>query len=668
MQYAEILFQQKTGQDKDTLTYEIPEGMKVKIGQLVKVPLRKLTKTGLVWEIRGEKPDFKTLPIKEVVKEKLLLTEDQMKLIKWMCEYYFARPNRILKVFVPKRIFDDKPIRKIKKKGTRSGEVEQNTRTKEKVLNEEQKAALDCILGSKSNKFLIHGITGSGKTEIYVQLADHFLKQGRQVLILVPEISLTPQTIEYFEGALAIKAAVIHSKLSEGEKYNFWQDIHDGKTNLIIGSRSAIFAPFQNLGLIIMDEEHELSYKQDSAPRYSTHKIVDKYIEFNPQLKAVFGSATPSVETAEKLKDSTIKLLKRYGDSILPEVEIVDLREEFQKKNYSIFSDSLKNALTNILEKKEQAILFLNRRGAASSVVCRDCGYVVKCTDCDIPLTFHSKTLGKPTMICHHCGKIENPPTICPNCKGAHIRFLGVGTQKIEEELVKEFPESKILRADRDTTAAKHGFREIYHDFRDHKADILVGTQMIAKGLDLPEVSLVGVILADIGLNIPDYRSLERNFGLITQVAGRAGRRDQLGKVIVQTYNPENLALVYSKTHDYESFLKYEITQRKLLRNPPFSQLAKLTFEDKSLPQCKSMAEKTENLLWKISRENNLTQNLEINLYPAYITRLRNKFRYIILIKDHTNTGAIHKLLGNLPKDYIMDEKLKIDIDPTSTV
>lgn len=668
MQYAEILFQQKTGQDKDTLTYEIPEGMKVKVGQLVKVPLKKLTKTGLIWEIHSNKPDFKTLPIKGVVKKKVLLTEIQMKLIKWMCEYYFARPNRILKVFVPKRIFDDKPIRKSKKKGAKSDEHEQNNRTKEKVLNEEQKAAMDYILGSGLNKFLIHGITGSGKTEIYVKLAEHFLKQKKQVLILVPEISLTPQTIEYFEGALGIKAAIIHSKLSEGEKYNFWQDIHNMRTNLVIGSRSAIFAPFQDLGLIIMDEEHELSYKQDSAPRYSTHKIIDKYIEFNPHLKAVFGSATPSVETAEKLKDSTIKLLKRYGDSILPEVKIVDLREEFQKKNYSIFSDTLKSALTNILGKKEQAILFLNRRGAASSVVCRDCGFVVKCTDCDIPLTYHSKTLGKPTMICHHCGKIENPPSTCPNCKGTHIRFLGVGTQKIEEELGKEFPQAKVLRADRDTTAAKHGFKEIYHDFRDHKADILVGTQMIAKGLDLPEVNLVGVVLADIGLNIPDYRSLERNFGLITQVAGRAGRRDKLGKVIVQTYNPGNLALVYSQTHDYESFFKYEITQRKLLKNPPFSQLAKLTFEDKFLNKCKAAAEKTENTLWKVSRENNLTESIEINLYPAYITRLRNKFRYIILIKDHTNTGAIHKLLGNLPKNYIMDEKLKIDIDPTSII
>jgi primosomal protein N' (replication factor Y) len=655
--------------DKETLTYQVPGNFDVKVGQLVRVPLKKSAKTGVIWEIHENKPEFRTLPVQELINEHPLLSENQIELIKWISSYYFTPLHRVIKLFVPKRIFQNKPIRKSTKKHPATKEIEQKIETAKKVFNEEQKAAFETIINSGTNKFLIHGITGSGKTEIYVKLAAHYIKQEKQVLILVPEISLTPQTIDYFEKSLGIKAAVIHSKLSEGEKYNFWQDINSGKTNIAIGSRSAIFAPFQNLGLIIMDEEHESSYKQDSSPRYLTHRVIDKYLKLNSEIKAVLGSATPSIETAEELKNSTIRLLKRYGDSSLPEVEIVDLREEFKKKNYSIFSEKLASHIKTTLSKKDQAILFLNRRGNATSVVCRDCGFSIKCTECEIPMTYHSKTLGSPTLICHHCGRIEKPPTTCPVCKSVNIRYLGIGTQRIEEDAHKEFSEAKVLRADRDTTGAKHGFKEIYQKFKKREADILVGTQMIAKGLDIPDVNLVGIVLADIGLNIPDYKTLERNFQLITQVAGRAGRKSHTGKVIVQTYNPENLALKYSQTHDYENFFKYEITQRKLLKNPPFSQLCKIVFENRLLNDSKKSAEKTEQMLWRMVREKNLTEDsVEINSYPAYLTRLRGKYRYIVLIKDKTNSGLIHKLLENLPKGYIMDEKLKIDIDPITTV
>lgn len=658
MKFANIIFQQKFGKNESTLTYTIPDFLPVELGQLVKIPLRKKTTTGIIFEIHNKKPAFKTLKIKEIIFDKPLLSKMQIETIKWMSEYYFCPFYKILKLFIPKRIFSNKPIRQSK-----TSKPKKINKIQPKILTKEQKQAIEKILKNKSETFLIHGITGSGKTEIYTRLAEHQISQGKQALILVPEISLTPQIIEYFEKSLGIKAEVIHSKISEGERYKAWKNIWEEKSKLIIGSRSAIFSPFQNLGIIIVDEEHELSYKQDQSPRYLTHKIAEKYKELKPDIKILYGSATPSIETAEKLKDSTILLTERIGDSILPEIEIIDLRDEFKKHNYSIFSNSLKEELKNIFGKKEQAILFINRRGSATSIVCRDCGYTEKCKNCELPMTYHSKTLEKPALICHHCGKIEIPPSLCPVCKGVNIRYLGIGTQKIESELRKEFPSARILRADKDTTTTKHGFKNIYESFKKHEADILIGTQMIAKGLHLPKVNLVGVILADIGLNIPDFRTAERNFQLMTQVAGRAGRNTK-GKVIIQTYNPGHFALLCAKNHDYKNFFNYERTQRKILFNPPFGNLAKIKIENKSLSRCREEIENIVNLLKKFSENEGIADNLEINSYPSYIAKLRGKYHYIILIKSKSENASIHKLLEKLPKEYIMNANIKIDIDP----
>lgn len=665
--YAEILIPQKFGTDKETLTYEIPESLQIKPGQAVKIPLRKNIVTGIVWTIHNEPPSFKTLEI--ISSEKFLLSNQQIDLINWMSKHYFCPLFKLLKYFIPKRVLTNKAIpKKLLKeipKISESGLPAEKVGTKK--LTPEQERIFIEIKSKTLNKFLIHGITGSGKTEIYTHLAKEYLEQGKQVLILVPEISLTPQMIEYFEKSLGFKAAVIHSKISEGERQLAWINIFENKAKLIIGSRSAIFAPFQNLGLIIIDEEHELSYKQDKSPRYTIHRLTEKMQELNPQIKIILGSATPSVETAEKLKDSTLLLNERIGNSSLPEIEIVDLRNEFKKQNYSIFSERLQEELKNILAKKEQAILFLNRRGSASSIVCRDCGYTAKCADCEIPLTYHAKTLEKPKLICHHCGKISEPPTACPLCKGPNIRFLGIGTQKIEAELSKTFPEARILRADKDTTNTKHGFEEIYKKFKNHEADILIGTQMIAKGLHLPKVNLVGVVLADIGLNIPDFRTAERNFQLMTQVAGRAGRAGKDGKVIIQTYNPDNFALLCTMENNYEKFLSYERTQRKILNNPPFGKLAKLLIENKSLNECKKITEKLAELLRSNAPSDTKKSLLEITSYPAYLTRLRGKYRYIILLKSAQNTDILHDLLEKLPKEYITDTSIKIDIDPITT-
>ncbi|MFA5820868.1 MAG: primosomal protein N' [Candidatus Gracilibacteria bacterium] len=650
MRYAEILFPQKVG----TLTYAIPENLNPETGHLVKLPLRKKSTQGLVLEIHNRKPDFKTSPIEEILLSAPLLPTSQIQLLQWLSTHYFCPLSQCLKLFVPKRIFQNKPVK------SRSKKAEQINRTPLKKLTPPQDKIFAEIKDSSKNNFLIHGITGSGKTEIYTRLAEHYIKQGKQVLILVPEISLTPQIIEYFESGIGLKASAVHSKISEGERNASWQGIHSGEIKLIIGSRSAVFAPFQNLGLIIVDEEHDSSYKQDKSPRYSTHRVIEKIQNINPQIKVVYGSATPSVETAIRLKDTTLRLESRISGTALPDVEIVDLREEFHKHNYSIFSERLREEILRILAQKEQAILFLNRRGSASSVVCRDCGIATRCTNCEVPLTYHAKTYGSPTLVCHHCGALSKPPINCPVCKGPNIRYLGIGTQRIEEDLKKEFPEARVLRADKDTTSNRYGFEKIYRDFRDHKADILVGTQMISKGLDIPNVNLVGIVLADIGLNIPDFRNTERNFQLTTQVSGRAGRAEKRGKVIIQTYNPDNLALEFSKTQNYDEFFKAEITQRKLLKNPPFSHLAKILVLDKTLSSAKKRAEEIATTLQDSNPE------AEVNSYPAYLTRLRGKFRYIVLIKCQIETD-IHKLLENLPKEYIMDPNIRIDIDPITT-
>jgi len=660
--YAEILIPQKIGNNRETLTYKVPENINLEIGQIVQVNLRKKATFGIAWELNDIKPKYDTLEIKEIPDKKPLISRQQIELIKWMNRYYFCPIHKLIKYFIPKRIFQNKNLpKKLNKKDVQI----ENFNTQK--LNTEQTNAFLKVTTENKNKFLIHGVTGSGKTEIYTHLAKHCINiLDKQVLILVPEISLTPQIIAYFEKSLGISATVINSKISEGERQLAWENIWKNESKLIIGSRSAIFAPFQTLGMVIVDEEHENSYKQDQSPRYKVHTIINNLQRQNTDLKVVFGSATPSIETAEELKDFTIILKERFSKTPLPQVEIIDLREEFKKQNYSIFSDRLKEEISKSLNKKEQIILFLNRRGSASSIVCRDCGFTAKCQKCETPLTYHSKTLQNPKLICHHCGQITQPINTCPNCQGHHIRFLGIGTQKIEEEVNKTFPSAKTLRADKDTTSTKHGFKEIYKKFLNHEADILIGTQMIAKGLHLPKVNLVGVIIADIGLNIPDFRSEERNFQLMTQVAGRAGRVSNEAKVIIQTYNPTHFSLTCTKENNYEKFFTYERTQRKLLSNPPFGHLGKLIIENKSLQDCQKITETIENLLWKFFRESG-EKDLDIKSYPAYISRLKGKYRYIILIKSSVNNFIIHKLLEKLPKEYIMNPNIKIDIDPITT-
>ncbi|PKL36966.1 primosomal protein N' [Candidatus Peregrinibacteria bacterium HGW-Peregrinibacteria-1] len=656
--FAEILFKNHIN-GTPTLTYSIPNHLPIKVGDAVSAKIRNRLTPGIVIKIHTNKPDFKTLPIEEKIHETPILSQQQVDLLNWISTYYLAPPSSVLKLFIPDRILKNKPFRQ--KKTTEKVYKPPHLKT----LTSEQSTIISTITDSPKNTFLIQGITGSGKTEIYSHLAKKEVEKGNQVLFLVPEISLTHQMIEYFEQALQTSATVINSKISEGQRYKNWMNIYNNESKLIIGSRSAIFSPFNKLSLIIIDEEHDKSYKQTNSPQYHTHQIAEEIIAQNKNTKLIYGSATPSIETAEKYTDSTLLLTERIGGNPLPSIEIVDLRDEFHKRNKSIFSETLQQEITDTLAQKKQIILFLNRRGSASSIVCRDCGYIQTCKHCHTPQTYHQKTLSTPRLICHHCGIIENPLDICPNCTGVNIRYLGIGTQRIEDELKALYPSARILRADKDTTSKKESFKEIYQAFRNQEADILIGTQMIAKGLHLPNVHLVGVVLADIGLNIPDFRTQETNFQLLTQVAGRAGRADTPGKVIIQTYNPDNTALQLAKAQDYQTFFNYERQQRSLHQNPPFSKIATIKISGQTLPQTQKLTADLENELNNIVSQNNLTEHYQIHSYPAYLMNFKKQFHYIILIKN-TLLKSPREIIELLPPTYTNDKNIKINIDPLS--
>jgi len=484
--------------------------------------------------------------------------------------------------------------------------------------------------------FLLHGVTGSGKTEVYLQALAEAVREGKRGIVLVPEIALTPQTIERFSARFPGRVAVLHSRLTLGEQYDEWQAIRNGEFDVVIGPRSATFAPQPDIGLIVIDEEHEWTYKQqEHSPRYHTRDAAIKLAELTGAV-VVLGSATPDVETFYHARQGNYHLFRlperinHGGDTSLPRVEVVDLREELKSGNRSIFSGALSESLKQVLENKEQAILFLNRRGGATSIQCRTCGYVLSCRRCEVPLSYH---LTDDILVCHQCNRQAQVPRNCPRCGSQRIKFLGLGTQKLEKEVSLAFPEARLLRWDSDVTRGRNSHREILDRFRNHKADILIGTQMVAKGLDLPLVTLVGVINADTGLNLPDFRAGERAFQLICQVAGRAGRGATPGQVIIQTYSPEHYAVRAAASHDYDSFYEKEISYRKQLHNPPFSQLASLTFTHTNDKACQREAERMQQLIIEERDTRGIADLSIIGPAPAFVHRLRGRYRWRIILR-----------------------------------
>ena len=546
-------------------------------------------------------------------------------------------------------------------------EIENN---KKLVLNEEQEDAYKKIEKSmdenRYEKFLIYGITGSGKTEIYLQLIEKAIIQNKSAIILVPEISLTPQMLDRFIGRFGKeKIAVLHSKLSIGERHDEWERIKNGEAKIVIGARSAIFAPCSNLGVIIIDEEHDSSYKSESSPRYSAKEVAEK-IASNNLVPLVLGSATPELRTfydTENGNTTLLKLTKRANNSSLPSVEVVDLKFELATGNRSMISNLLYSEIEKNLKEKKQTILFLNRRGYSTFIMCRNCGYTLKCPNCNISLTYH---ITKNILKCHYCGHTQRPVNVCPECGSEKIRYFGTGTQKLEQEIKKQFPESTTIRMDVDTVTKKNSHEEILKKFKEENIDILIGTQMVVKGHHFPNVTLVGVIAADGSLNQDDYRANEKTFQILTQVAGRAGREHLPGKVIIQTYNPNAFPIECAKIQDYDMFFKTEIELRKQLKYPPFCDIILIGFSGENESEIKNISEYMFNIL-----KPNL-EKYQINVFqpmPAPIDKIQNKIRWRMIAKGNVTeevTIILNKCLQNVYNMNLKHTKISVDVNPNN--
>ena len=501
----------------------------------------------------------------------------------------------------------------------------------EHILTPAQAQAVKTVEDAKQTVTLIHGVTGSGKTEIYLTLIARALGMGKTAIFLVPEISLTPQMLSQLRARFGAQAAILHSGLSAGERCDEWQRLRSGEARIAIGARSAVFAPLENIGIIVIDEEHDGSYSSESSPRYNTFDIALLRAQYNGG-KLVLGSATPSVETYRRAKEgefALIALKDRINARPMPQVHIADMRREVKRGNASFLSARLRERLEACLDRGNQAILFLNRRGYSQTVICRDCGYVAKCKNCDVALTYHSE---ENCLKCHYCGMRYKKLSICPDCGGVHLGYMGTGTQRVVSELQSQYPSARILRMDVDTTRGKEGHYKILSRFAKREADILVGTQMVAKGHDFPYVTLVGILDADMSLHFPDYRSNERTFQLISQVAGRSGRAEETGEVVLQTYDPDNFILRFAKNYDYDGFYEHEINVRAITMFPPFAKIVRVmvTGEDEreTLEALKEVYTRLQTVYSAHTED-----FLFFNRMHAPVKRIQNKHRYQVLMR-----------------------------------
>lgn len=522
------------------------------------------------------------------------------------------------------------------------------------------------IAAEEFQAYLLHGVTGSGKTEVYLRLLEEVIRHGKRGIFLVPEIALTPQTMARVRQRLGDRAAILHSRLSDGERYDQWWRIFRGEVDVVVGARSALFAPLKNTGLIILDEEHEYSYKQEESPRYQTRDVASE-ICHRTGSTLILGSATPSLESWLKVEQGSLiklEMTKRVGERPLPTIETVDMRLELKEKHFGVLSRKLRDAIEITLNRHEQVILLLNRRGFSTFVMCRECGHVMSCPDCDVSLTFHQKP---PQLKCHYCGFISKPPDLCPHCKSRYIKFFGQGTQRLEEEVHQLYPSASITRMDLDTTSRKGAHEKIYRDLVERRTDILIGTQMVAKGLDLPGVTLVGVIAADTTLNLPDFRASERTFQLLTQVAGRAGRGHNPGKVIIQTYNSDHYCIQAVINADIQGFYAEELAVRSANLYPPFTHMLRVGFtgpDDNHVIQ-------TANAFAKSLEIDKLDGEIEcLGPVPATIERIKGRTRWQLILKgkDPNQMRAIvrQSLLVTLKSLGRSETRIISDFDPYS--
>ncbi len=701
-----------SGIDK-TFTYLVPKELEksIQIGKRVKVPFGKNTIEGFVINFSDEsESEFKLKEILEIIDEEEVLTKELLKLGEYIQEKTFAPLIYCYQTMLPRGIKASYKFKignqkekylilkkenlknyKPTQKGTEILELFEEKKLKKEIadqvsasavntlvkynileiieeekkledinikknnfeLNSIQKENIEKIIEKKQTfePFLLHGVTGSGKTEVYLNVIEEII-EDKQVVMLVPEISLTPQMVDVFQKRFGNKVAVLHSGLTDVEKYNEWNNIKTGRVSIVVGARSAVFAPFENLGLIIVDEEHSLTYKQENNPKYNTIDVAIWRAKYH-KCPLILGSATPSIESYTRAKMGIYTLLKMPTpiNNLKKQFEIIDMREEMRTGSRYL-SKSLLKEIKERLEKQEQIILFLNRRGYTTTVVCRDCGEAVQCPNCEISLTYHKHS---NSLKCHYCEHSQNFISLCKHCGSKNLRHFGLGTQKLEEEIESQFPNAKIIRMDNDTTRQRGSHGKIINDFSEKKYDILIGTQMISKGLDFQNVTLVGVISGDASLNMPDFRSAERTFQLINQVAGRAGRFEKQGKVIVQCFNPDHYSIIDAIENNYEDFYNKEIEIRKKLEYPPFINLTLLKIYSTDFDFLIKEAEKMAEILKKNKKLKVLGPTV------SSIIKINKKYNVSILIK-HLNKNDIKKEI-----DYITElsnlKKIKIDID-----
>lgn len=715
--YVEVLIQYGVKILDKTFTYKVPNNMKIKIGNKVKVLFANKTIYGIVVKIKETTELDKVNEIISIVNPDICLSKELIDLGYYIKENTFCTLIKAYQTMLPsslkvkkidsnfnkydeflrinkeeniiqeyinnnkrnksqidilKRLLNKEELKKnnvsisykklleldlIKIEKVRKYRINKMMENNKKyVLTKEQEKVVDNVSLNKKNTYLLYGVTGSGKTIVYIDLINKVVSQKKKAIMLVPEISLTAQMVNRLYDSFGSDVAILHSGLSDGEKYDEYTKINNGEVNIVVGTRSAIFAPLLNLGLIIIDEEHSTTYKQESNPRYNTIDIAKWRSEYN-NCPLILGSATPSLESFARAKKGVYKLitlLNRVGNYSLPEVSIIDMSKEMKKRNM-IFSDELKKEIINTLERKEQAIILLNRRGFSTIVSCQNCGFTYKCPYCEITLTFHKST---NNLRCHYCGYTKLNSNICPNCHEDAIRSFGTGTERIEQELKVLFPNARILRMDADTTTKKGSHEKCIQMISNKEIDIIVGTQMISKGLDFPNISLVGVINADESLNIPDFRSVEKTFSLLNQVSGRAGRSGIKSKVIIQTFNPDNNIFKYLKNNDYLSLFNAEMNIRKKLNYPPYFYILGIKVCSKNYEEASKHSIKIANYL-----KNNIDKS-SILLGPSTsnMFKINNIYRFQIIIKYKFDSKLFEsiKFIDNM---YINEDDVYLEID-----
>lgn len=650
--YYQVMLAEKYCLTIGALTYISIED--IATGSLVKVPFRNKEVYGI---ILGKVAPFMPngYALKSIISaHDCVLTPAYIELAFWMADYYAVPLQKAVFVCLPKEHW------KIPKNKVKVGDVIVPKEAKEHLaLTPDQQKVVSAILSGQNDTWLLHGVTGSGKTEIYLQVLKDVLQKGKQAIVLVPEIALTPQTQQRFEERFPGQLAVLHSGVTIAQKKKLFQEIRQGSKNVVLGARSALFAPITNLGLIVIDEEHEQSYHQDQSPRYHAVTAARKLRELTGSI-LLLGSATPNITTYQNQQQTVLELRSRV-QGVMPKIELVDMRNELKAKNYSPLSERLQEAIREELAADRQILLFLNRRGFASTFLCRECGFREMCPHCEVSLTVHlaANSAGYDPLaklLCHYCGFTKTPPTQCEQCGSVTLKALGNGIQKIVLELESLFPKARVARVDSDTMTSAAKYHAFYQDFLDHKYDIVLGTQMIAKGLHLPKVHVVGVILADLSFHFPEYTAQEKTFQLLTQVAGRAGRVSDGGRVLIQTYDPQYNVLRHVINNDYEAFKNEELGFRQEYWYPPFCDLLRLTVYEKSNQLARKKADQLKDFL--LSQK--VARGLEFDLLgptPTWTHRRVGLFGFNLVLKVPKGKDTLADLKTFLPKDVSIDRE-----------